>query len=85
MEASQNLLDTCQDVLLMPIATSDYAKTQSRNLGVGHGVRKAKHKGKCATTKRWGVGIAKAKQARMVSKVCSTGATKLFALESSLP
>ena len=100
IEAAHDLIDTCQDVLMMPIAknqlavvasdsglankaarrlgSSEYAKTQARNLGVGYRAGKARHKGKRATMKRWGAAVAKAKRARMVSKVRSKGATKLF-------
>ena len=60
------------------LGSSEYAKTQTRNLGIGYRAGKAKHKGRCATRKRWEIAVAKAKRARMVSKVSSKGATKLF-------
>ena len=55
-----------------------YAQSQARILGVGLRAGKAKHKGQCATTKRWNKAGAKGKHARIISKVTRKGASKLF-------
>ena len=57
------------------LGSQHYAQSQA-NLGVGYRAGKAKHKGQCATATRLNKAVAKAKRAKIISKITHKGAPK---------